>query len=104
MFSSKEADANREDINTANSQMNAYLRAKLAATGLTGGELNSEVEARAYRYTIHPNDSEETIRRKIKNFRDDYMGGYTPKMDKVDPNENPEGWIQRENFEIRARG
>ena len=104
MFSSEEANANRADIETANSQMNAYLRAKLAATGLTGGELNSEVEARAYRYTINPNDSKETIKRKIKNFRDDYLGGSAPKMDAVDPTANPEGWIQRKNFEIRARG
>lgn len=74
LFSSKEADNNREDINTANSQMNSFLRSKLASTGLTGGELNAAAEAEAYRYTIKPNDSDTSIARKISNFRRDYLG------------------------------
>lgn len=65
---------NYTDIETANSQMNALLRQKLQATGLTGSELNSAAEANAYRYTISPFDSEARIKQKIANFRKDYLG------------------------------
>ena len=64
---------NFADIQSANSQMNAYLRQKLQATGLTGTELNSAVEAEAYRYTISPYDDEDVILRKITNFENDYL-------------------------------
>lgn len=62
------AGANYADIQSANTQMNTYLRKQLAATGLTGSELNSAVEAQAYRYQINPTDSESVIRRKLQNF------------------------------------
>ena len=62
------AGANYADIQSANTQMNTYLRKQLAATGLTGSELNSAVEAQAYRYQISPTDSESVIRRKLQNF------------------------------------
>lgn len=62
------AGANFADIQSANTQMNTYLRKQLAATGLTGSELNSAVEAQAYRYQISPTDSESVIRRKLQNF------------------------------------
>lgn len=65
---------NYANIETANSQMNALLRQKLQATGLTGSELNSAAEANAYRYTISPFDSEARIKQKIANFRKDYLG------------------------------
>lgn len=68
------AGANYADIESANAQMNALLRQKLQATGLTGSELNSAIEASAYRYTISPLDSEEVILRKLQNFRKDYLG------------------------------
>lgn len=64
---------NFADIQSANSQMNAYLRQKLQATGLTGTELNSAVEAEAYRYTISPYDDEDVILRKITNFENDFL-------------------------------
>lgn len=70
----KGAGANYADIESANAQMNALLRQKLQATGLTGSELNSAIEASAYRYTISPLDSEEVILRKLQNFRKDYLG------------------------------
>ena len=69
---------NYTDIETANSQMNALLRQKLQATGLTGSELNSAAEANAYRYTISPFDSEARIKQKIANFRKDYLGETQP--------------------------
>ena len=80
LLSSKKADQNRTDIDTANSQMNSFLRSKLASTGLTGGELNSAAEAEAYRYTIKPNDSREQIAQKLKNFRNDYLKKSEPKI------------------------
>lgn len=69
------AGANYADIQSANTQMNTYLRKQLAATGLTGSELNSAVEAEAYRYQIKPTDSESVIRRKLQNFAQDKLGG-----------------------------
>lgn len=54
--------------------MNALLRQKLQASGLTGSELNSALEADAYRYTIRPTDNENVIKQKIKSFREDYLG------------------------------
>ncbi len=74
---------NYADIETANSQMNALLRQKLQATGLTGSELNSAAEANAYRYTISPFDGEARIKQKIANFRKDYLGEDQP-MGRVD--------------------
>ncbi len=74
LFSSENADKNRANIKTANSQMNSFLRAKLSSLGLTGSELNSALEAEAYRYTINPNDSAAEIKQKIDNFRNDYLG------------------------------
>lgn len=67
----KNAGANYADIESANTQMNTYLRKQLASTGLTGSELNSAVEAQAYRYQINPTDSESVILRKLENFRKD---------------------------------
>jgi hypothetical protein len=69
------AGFNYADIETANTQMNTYLRKQLEATGLTGSELNSAVEAEAYRYQIKPTDSESIIRRKLQNFAQDKLGG-----------------------------
>ena len=69
------AGKNYADIQSANTQMNTYLRKQLAATGLTGSELNSAVEAEAYRYQIKPTDSESIIRRKLQNFAEDKLGG-----------------------------
>ena len=69
------AGNNYADIQSANTQMNTYLRKQLAATGLTGSELNSAVEAEAYRYQIKPTDSESVIRRKLQNFAQDKLGG-----------------------------
>lgn len=69
----RNAGANYANIESANAQMNALLRQRLQATGLTGSELNSAVEANAYRYTISPTDSESVIRQKINNFRNDYL-------------------------------
>lgn len=64
---------NYADIESANSQMNAFIRQRLQATGLTGRELDAVSEANAYRYTINPTDNESIIKQKIKNFQDDYM-------------------------------
>jgi hypothetical protein len=69
------AGKNYADIQSANTQMNTFLRKQLAATGLTGSELNSAVEAEAYRYQIKPTDSESIIRRKLQNFAQDKLGG-----------------------------
>lgn len=68
------AGKNYADIQTANTQMNTFLRKQLAATGLTGSELNSAVEAEAYRYQIKPTDSESIIKRKLQNFAEDKLG------------------------------
>ena len=69
------AAKNYANIESANTQMNQLLRAKLKATGLTGSELNSAVEANAYRYTISPTDNEDVVLQKILNFETDVLGG-----------------------------
>lgn len=69
----EKAGKNYADIQSANTQMNTYLRKELAATGLTGTELNSAVEAQAYRYTIDPSDTESVILRKLDNFIADHI-------------------------------
>ena len=69
------AAKNYANIESANTQMNQLLRAKLKATGLTGSELNSAVEANAYRYTISPTDNEDVVMQKILNFETDVLGG-----------------------------
>lgn len=74
-ISSVNGGENQADINAANSQMNAVLRQKLAATGLTGSELNSALEAQAYRYTIDPSMNPAYIRQQIQNFKNDYLSG-----------------------------
>jgi hypothetical protein len=65
---------NYANIESANTQMNTFLRQKLQSTGLTGTELNSAIEAQAYRYTISPTDNEAVVRQKILNFKRDVMG------------------------------
>lgn len=79
----KNAGANYADIESANTQMNTFLRKQLAATGLTGSELNSAVEAQAYRYQIKPTDSESVIRRKLQNFAEDKLGTKQPTLRNV---------------------
>lgn len=70
---SEKAGQNYADIQSANTQMNTYLRKELAGAGLTGTELNSAVEAQAYRYTIDPTDNETVILRKLDNFITDHI-------------------------------
>lgn len=70
----KGTNQNRADIQAANTQMNSILRKQLASSGLTGSELNSEAEAKAYRYTIAPTDNEENIKRKMQDFVTDVLG------------------------------
>lgn len=84
---------NYADVQSANSQMNALLRQKLQATGLTGSELNSAVEANAYRYTISPFDNEERIKRKIANFRQDYLGQTPVLQSQAQGSQNIGGFI-----------
>lgn len=91
----KGAGANYADIESANAQMNALLRQKLQATGLTGSELNSAIEASAYRYTINPLDDEDVILRKLQNFRKDYLGEGTTGAEKQ--HEYPEGTIAEDD-------
>ena len=70
--------SNYANIESANTQMNQILRAKLKATGLTGSELNSAVEANAYRYTISPTDNEGVVLQKIENFKNDVLNPDSP--------------------------
>lgn len=70
--------SNYANIESANTQMNQILRAKLKATGLTGSELNSAVEANAYRYTISPTDNEGVVLQKIENFKNDVLNADKP--------------------------
>lgn len=70
--------SNYANIESANTQMNQILRSKLKATGLTGSELNSAVEANAYRYTISPTDNEGVVLQKIENFKNDVLNADKP--------------------------
>lgn len=67
------AGDNYADIESANAQMNALQRQKLQETGLKSSEVNSAMEANAYRYTIKPTDAEAIVSRKINNFENDYF-------------------------------
>ena len=72
-IATQKGSENQADITAANSQMNAVLRQKLAATGLTGSELNSAVEAQAYRYTVDPSMPTSYINKQFENFKNDYL-------------------------------
>lgn len=90
---SENAGFNFADIQSANTQMNTYLRKQLAATGLTGSELNSAVEAEAYRYQISPRDPESIIMRKLQNFAQDKLGISSEEFMKTLSNGYEEGTI-----------
>lgn len=72
-IATRQGAENQADVTAANSQMNAILRQKLAATGLTGSELNSAVEAQAYRYTVDPTMPVPYINKQFDNFTNDYL-------------------------------
>lgn len=66
---------NRAAIATAQTQMNTAMRAILTSMGVGSSEMNSGVEAAAYRYQISPEMEEPQILATIESFEADYMDG-----------------------------
>ena len=66
---------NRADIQNAQAQINTALRGLLSEMGVGATEMNSAVEANAYRYAITPDMPIEQIRQVLDNFRADYLSG-----------------------------
>lgn len=86
-IATQKGSENQADITAANSQMNAVLRQKLAATGLTGSELNSAVEAQAYRYTVDPSMPTAYINKQFENFKNDYLKNNNMNKSSLDMND-----------------
>lgn len=66
---------NRADIQNAQAQINTAMRGLLSEMGVGATEMNSAVEANAYRYAITPDMPIEQIRQVLDNFRADYLSG-----------------------------
>lgn len=66
---------NRADIQNAQAQINTAMRGLLSEMGVGATEMNSAVEANAYRYAITPDMPIEQIKQVLDNFRADYLSG-----------------------------
>ena len=66
---------NRANIKNAQAQINTAMRGLLKQMGVGSTELNSAVEAEAYRYQLNPNMPIEQQRQILDNFKADYMSG-----------------------------
>lgn len=66
---------NRANIKNAQAQINTAMRGLLKQMGVGSTELNSAVEAEAYRYQLNPNMPIEQQKQILDNFKADYMSG-----------------------------
>jgi hypothetical protein len=66
---------NRANIKNAQAQINTTMRGLLKQMGVGSTELNSAVEAEAYRYMLDPNTPIEQQEQVLKNFEEDYLSG-----------------------------
>ena len=66
---------NRANIKNAQAQINTTMRGLLKQMGVGSTELNSAVEAEAYRYMIDPNMPIGQQAQVLKNFEQDYLSG-----------------------------
>lgn len=66
---------NRANVTTAQAQINTLMRGLLSELGLKSGEVNSALEAEAYRYVLALDTPIEQQEQIIKNFEEDYLSG-----------------------------
>lgn len=66
---------NRANIQNAQAQINTLMRGILSSMGVGATEMNSAVEAAAYRYMITPDMPVAQIRQVLDNFIKDYTSG-----------------------------
>lgn len=66
---------NRANIQNAQAQINTLMRGILSSMGVGATEMNSAVEAAAYRYMITPDMPVAQIRQVLDNFKEDYASG-----------------------------
>ena len=66
---------NRANIQNAQAQINTLMRGILSSMGVGATEMNSAVEAAAYRYMITPDMPVAQIRQVLNNFKEDYASG-----------------------------
>lgn len=66
---------NRANIKNAQAQINTAMRGLLKQMGVGSTELNSAVEAEAYRYQISPDMPIAQQEQVLNNFVEDYMSG-----------------------------
>lgn len=66
---------NRANIQNAQAQINTLMRGILSSMGVGATEMNSAVEAAAYRYMITPDMPEKQIKQVLDNFKKDYTSG-----------------------------
>lgn len=66
---------NRANIQNAQAQINTLMRGILSSMGVGATEMNSAVEAAAYRYMITPDMPVAQIRQVLDNFKKDYASG-----------------------------
>lgn len=66
---------NRANVKNAQAQINTTMRGLLKEMGVGSTEMNSALEAEAYRYNIEPSMPIEQQEQVLKNFDDDYLSG-----------------------------
>lgn len=74
-WTTSQGGLNRSDIQEAQAQINTVMRGLLKQMGVGSTELNSAVEAAAYRYQIKQDMPLSQIKRTIENFEKDYLDG-----------------------------
>lgn len=66
---------NRANVKNAQAQINTSMRGLLKEMGVGSTEMNSALEAEAYRYNIDPTSPIPQQEQVLKNFEDDYLSG-----------------------------
>lgn len=74
-WTSEQGGQNRANIKNAQAQINTTMRGLLKQMGVGSTELNSAVEAEAYRYMLSPDMPIGQQLQVINNFKQDYLSG-----------------------------
>lgn len=74
-WTTEQGGINRANIKNAQAQINTTMRGLLKQLGVGSTELNSAVEAEAYRYMLSPDMPIGQQLQVIKNFEEDYLSG-----------------------------
>lgn len=74
-WTTEQGGVNRANIKNAQAQINTTMRGLLKQLGVGSTELNSAVEAEAYRYMLSPDMPIGQQLQVLKNFEEDYLSG-----------------------------